>query len=48
MESWLIKIIITFIAALFVVYNLYSGIIAIFSTTNNTVKQGGRAIWYSM
>ncbi len=48
MESWLIKIIITFIAALFVVYNLYSGIISIFSTTNHTVKQGGRAIWYSM
>jgi len=48
MESWQIKLLITFIAVLFVFYNLYSGIFSIFSSTNNHVRKGGRSIWYSM
>jgi len=48
MESWQIKLLITFIAVLFVFYNLYSGILSIFSSTNNSVRKGGRSIWYSM
>ncbi len=48
MESWQIKLIITFIAVIIVLYNLYSGILSIFTTTNNRVRQGGRSIWYSM
>jgi len=44
MESWQIKLIITFIAVLFVVYNLYAGIASLFSSTRHSFRQRGEKI----